>query len=46
VLAQYHGRHRLFLVQAVDLRREMRNLVSEFRFSAVRGKELETKQAS
>jgi hypothetical protein len=38
VLSQHHGRHRLFLVQAIYFSREMRNLIPEFRFTAARGK--------
>jgi hypothetical protein len=33
-------------MQAIDLRREMGDLIPEFRFTAARGKELESHQAS
>jgi hypothetical protein len=46
VLSQYHGRHRLFLVQAIYFSREMSDLIPEFRFTAACGKELKSNQAS
>jgi hypothetical protein len=46
VLSQYDGWHRLLLMQAIYFSREMSNLVPEFRFTAARGKELESNQAS
>jgi hypothetical protein len=46
VLSQHQRRHRLLLVQAIYLSREMGNLAPEFRFAAARGQKLKSYQAS